>query len=59
MEECEFTKGKFQFNLIDYKKYGQRLIGITINSQDYGDDVKEYQFNVWLWRYGFHITLYK
>lgn len=59
MEEQELKKG-FRFEITDYKNdiTFQKIIGITFNKANYGN-FKEYEFNVWIWFYGFHLIYTK
>lgn len=53
-----FAKKGFEFSYNDYRKWGQRLIGMTFNRQERHQEGKKlnvYQFNIWLWIHGFHI----
>lgn len=56
-----YNNGKTLIEIHNYKERGQRMIGSTFNIQYYPDEFRltVYEFNVWLWGYGFHITYRK
>lgn len=51
--------GNFNFIKTNYKTLGQRLIGFTVATEQYCDEIKIYQANIWFWRYGYSVEYIK